>query len=246
MQGANFVLTSYQDGLTRAMDVVANNIANSNTTGFKRQEMGFESLIDRPANDPMQELVFAVDRGSYRDAGQGPLMTTGNDLDIAIQGAGYFPIQTKNGTRYTRAGSFQLNQEGEIVTVSGDKLLGDGDQPITVPDDATEISIAGDGTVNAVQQGNRLELGRVKVVKFDNEQAMQYVGDNQYTTNQQPTQDMDSHLVQGMLEQSNVQSVTEMTHMIAIMRSYQMAVHLVDLDNQRLTNAISRLSKTSA
>jgi flagellar basal-body rod protein FlgF len=244
MQGANLVLTSYQDGLARAMDVVANNIANSTTTGFKRQEIAFDSLISRPARD--EEFIFAVDRGSYRDIQPGPLLMTGNTFDLAIQGAGYFQIQTKAGTRYTRAGSFQVNQDGEIVTAAGDKLLGDGDQPVAIPSDATDISISGDGMINALQAGARVELGRLKMVKFAREQALQFTGNSQYTSDETPEPDTSSRLVQGMLEQSNVQSVTEITHMINIMRNYQVAVHLLDLDNQRMSSAITRLAKTTA
>lgn len=245
MQGASLVLTSYQDSLSRALDIVANNVANSSTTGFKRQDIQFESLISSPT--PTDRIVFGVDRETYRDTSPGPLTTTGNPLDIAIQGPGYFQIQTQNGIRYTRGGSFQLNAAGEIVTGSGEKLLGDGDQPIALPDDAEDILIGADGIIT-VMSGTGIsstQVGKLKTVVFTNEQNLQYAGNSQYTTGETPTPDTASSFVQGMIEQSNVQSVNEITHMIEIMRNYQQVIRMLDNEHQRQNTAISRLSKTT-
>ena len=104
--------------MQRAIDIVANNVANASTTGFKREGIVFDTLLSQPA--PGESIDFVVDRATYRDASNGPINPTGNPLDLAIQGAGYFPIQTPQGTRYTRAGTFQLNTDGQIVTLSGD------------------------------------------------------------------------------------------------------------------------------
>lgn len=246
MQAAGLVLTSYQDSLSRAMDIVSNNIANVGTSGFKRETIKFDTLVRQTS--PGQGIFFSVDHGTFREIAQGPMTTTGNPLDVAIQGEGYFPVQTKNGTRYTRSGVFMLNSQGEIVTPSGDKLLGDGDQPITVPEDGENLTISPDGIV-VVKTGttsSMAQIGKIKLVKFQNEQELQMVGGNLYSTMQQPEQVTDSKLVQGMVEGSNVQSVTEMTRMIEIMRSYQHTVRLLDLENQRQNNAISRLSKATA
>ena len=246
MQAAGLVLTSYQDSLSRALDIVANNVANASTTGFKREDIQFETLITRPT--PTDQIDFGVDRGTFRDTAAGPLITTGNPLDVAIQGAGYFEIQTKGGIRYTRGGSFQLNGQGEVVTGSGEKLLGDGDQPITLPEDAQNIQVGADGIVT-VKSGTGIsmeQVGKLKVVKFDREQELQSVGNGQYSTSQPPKPSPDASIVQGMVEQSNVQSVNEITHMIGILRSYQQVVHMLDLEYQRQSSAISRLSKATA
>jgi len=246
MQAAGLVLTSYQESLTRAMDVVANNVSNANTTGFKRQEIQFDSLIVRSTNE--DKLTFAADRGTFRNTAQGPMLTTGNPLDVAIQGAGYFPIQTANGTYYTRAGVFMLNGSGEIVTGSGDKLLGDGDQPITLPDDASDIHITADGVITAKSGAGTdvTQVGKLKIVKFDREQEMQVAGNGLYSTSQQPQTDTDSRIVQGMIERSNVESVNEITNMIKILRSYQQTVHLLEKEHQRQTDSINKLSKATA
>lgn len=246
MQVSGLVLTNYQDALTRALDVVANNIANVNTTGYKRQEVQFETLVNRPT--PSEQINFGTDRGTLRNTAQGPLLTTGNPLDVAIQGEGYFPIQTQTGMRYTRGGSFVLNGEGEIVTPTGDKLLGDGDQPITVPDDARDITISADGTISAKSGTGKdvTQLGKLKIVKFSREQDLQITGNNLYSASETPQPATDSVLVQGMVEQSNVQSVNEITNMISILRNYQHVMRMLDQEHQRMTTAINRLSKATA
>lgn len=244
MQVAGLVLIAHQDALMRAMDVVSNNLANSTTTGFKRQDILFDTLVSRPAAN--EQIHFGVDRSTFRNAAQGPMQMTGNTFDLAIQGVGYFPIQTKSGTRYTRNGSFQLNMDGDIVTDEGYKLLGDGDQPLTIPVDATDIHISSDGVVTGLQAGSKIEIGKLRAAKFSREQDLKEEGSGLYASSEMPTPDTDSTFVQGMLEQSNVNSVSEMTRMIAISRYFEISAHLLDLDNQRQLSAISRLSKTSA
>jgi flagellar basal-body rod protein FlgF len=246
MESANLVLLSNQEALQRAMDVVANNVANVSTTGFKREGILFDTLLSQP--EPDQPIQFVVDRATYRDMANGPIDPTGNPLDLAIQGAGYFPIQTPTGTKYTRSGSFQISPDGNIVTLSGDELLGDGDQPITIPSTASEINISGDGYITAkVDNGTSLaDLGKLKLVKFDNPQAMQSVGGGLYATDQDPQADEESSVMQGALEQSNVSAVTEITQMIEIMRSYEQTVNLIGQENTRIDDAIAKLSKTTA
>lgn len=246
MQGAGLILTSYQDSLARAMDITANNVANVNTSGYKRENIAFETYLSRPA--PAQTFHFAVENGTYRDAAQGPVITTGNPLDVAVQGEGYIAIQTTAGIRYTRAGAFQLSEEGDLITANGDKVLGDGDQAITLPADAREIVIGADGIIT-VQSGSSTtatQVGKLSVVKFQNEQALIPTGSNLYATNEVPEPSVNSRLIQGAVEQSNVQSVTEMTRMIEVSRTYQQVARLLELENERQTKAIQRLGRASA
>lgn len=246
MRGTGLVLTAYQDSLQRAMDIVANNVANVNTTGYKRENVSFDSYLAQPTKD--DAFLFAIDSGTYRDEVQGATITTGNPLDLALQGPGYFAVQTAAGTRYTRAGSFQVNSAGEIVTASGEKLLGDGGQPIVLPDDSQDLLIAPDGTVSVMSGTSTAstQVGRVRTMKFANEKGLMPVGNNMFSSNDTPTPDEDSHIVQGALEQSNVQAISEMTHMIQVSRSYEMVVHLLDREHQRQSDAISRLGKVAA
>lgn len=246
MQGAGLVLTSYQDSLGRAMDIVANNIANVNTTGYKRETAAFDTYLVRPTTT--DTFQFAVDSGTYRDGSQGATIMTGNPLDVAVQGRGYLSVQTPGGVRYTRAGAFQLNSEGDLVTAAGDRVLGDGGQTITLPTDARDILIANDGTISAMTgtATQATEVGRISMVKFSSEQKLSPIGNNLFSAEETPEPDTDSRIVQGAVEQSNVQSVKEMTRMIEISRAYQTVVRLLDTENQRQTSAIQRLGKISA
>lgn len=245
MQGAGLVLTSYQDSLRRAMDIVANNVANVNTTGYKRENIAFDTYIMKPT--PKDVFEFAVDNGTYRDAAQGGTYVTGNALDVAILGTGYFSIQTNAGTRYTRGGAFQLNSEGELVTAAGQRVLGDGDQTITFPSDTQEIVIASDGTITAkTGAGGTTQVGRLRPVSFKNEQSLIPTGDSLYMSTETPEPDDSSRLIQGSIEQSNVQAITEMTRMIEVSRSYQMVVRLLEMENQRQSDSVRRLGKISA
>lgn len=246
MQGASLVLTAYQSSLARAMDVIANNVANVNTTGYKRENIAFDTYLSRPTTT--DSFQFSVDSGTYRDAAQGPTLMTGNPLDVTVQGKGYFQVQTEGGIRYTRAGAFQLNSDGEIVTASGEKVLGEGDQPIALPTDARDILIGPDGTISALSGagGAAIQAGKLRVVKFIDEQALQPVGNNFYQTDQAPEPDPDSRVVQGAIEQSNVQSITEMTRMIDVSRSYQQVVRMLETEHDRMRNAIQRLGKITA
>ncbi|HUY68133.1 MAG TPA: flagellar basal-body rod protein FlgF [Alphaproteobacteria bacterium] len=246
METPSLVLMSNQEALQRAMDIVANNVANASTTGFKREAIQFDTLLTQPA--PGQYTAFVADGATYRDTSNGPVQMTGNPLDLALQGDGYFAVQTADGVRYTRNGSFQLNSQGQIVTLSGDPVLGQGNQPITVPDTTFQINIASDGDITArVDNGaSLLELGKLTVDKFANEQGLQATGGGLYTTDQVPQSVQDPGIVEGALEQSNVQPVTEITDMIKIMRAYEQAVNMIGDQNQRLDQAIDKLSKTTA
>lgn len=247
MEAAGLVLLSYQDSLVRSLGITANNIANSTTTGFKSEDTLFDTFISRPAEEK-DRLEFAVDVGTYRHVTQGAVSNTGNPLDVAVQGDGYFQIQTSLGTRYTRGGAFQLNSQGELVTASGDRVIGDGDQPLTLPQDARDILIAADGVVTSKSGTDKdaAQAGKLKLVRFDREQELRLTGNGFYSTTQQALPVETPSVVQGALEQSNVAPVREITSMIELSRSYQTAAKLLDLEGQRQTSAISRLGKVSA
>ncbi|HEU0118797.1 MAG TPA: flagellar basal-body rod protein FlgF [Alphaproteobacteria bacterium] len=245
MQTPSLVLLSNQQVLQRAMDVVANNVANASTTGYKRIGIEFDTLLQR--STPKQSVNFVVDRATYRDTANGSLETTGNPLDLAIQGEGYFQVQTPSGNRYTRGGSFQLNNQGEIVTASGQRVLDDNGQAIVVPDTSTQLNISGDGFVTArVDNGANLsQLGKIGIVKFANEQQVIPEGGGLYNTTQVSAPAEDSAIMQGTLEQSNVSPVMEMTQMIQIQRAYEQVSNLISQENTRLTGAMTTLSKTT-
>jgi len=246
MLSTSLVLLSDQMALQRSADVIANNIANSSTTGFKRQGIQFETYLSRPT--PKQSTAFAYDRATYRDTTQGAIASTGNPLDLAIQGTGYFQVQTPQGIQYTRDGAFRTDNQGQIVTSSGFPVLTDGGQAVTLPDDARDVTISGDGTVTA-QTGtstSRAQLGKIGVVKFANDEAVTPVNNGLLTTTQLPAPVEGNAIVQGAIENSNAKPIMEITDLIRVQRAYEQAINLVGQENARQDSAIDKLSQTSS
>lgn len=223
----------------REMDVTANNIANINTTGFKKSGVIFEDYMTE--TQPGETVDFVIDSGSYRDFSAGPILRTGNELDVALEGDGYLPVQTPNGTMYTRAGAFQLNAEGEIVTASGYQVMSADGSPIVIPPEATDIQIDKEGTIRT----NQGEAGRLQAMTFKQEQKMEEYGNGLYRTNEPGTPSETTRIVQGSLEKSNVEPVVEMTRIIEVLRSYQSVGKVLDAENERQRNAIRILGKTT-
>ena len=245
---SNLVLLSGQMALAQSMDIVANNIANVSTTGFKREGIAFDTLLGQGTSTNKTPANFVFDRTTYRDASNGPITGTGNPLDLAIEGQGYFQVQMPDGsTGYTRVGSFQLNTDGQVVTQSGQPLIADGGT-ITIPNTTSQINISADGYVTAKIDNSAAlaQLGKIVLVKFDDEQQLKSAGNGLYVTTQASQPATDSSVKQFALEQSNVQPVTEITNMIRIMRSYEQMTNMITNESQRQTDAVSRLSKTSS
>ncbi len=252
MSSTGLVLLSSQMTLMRSVDIVANNIANASTTGFKREGIQFDTYIQHAMSGGNSasngNTNFVYDRGTYRDTSAGSVTSTGNPLDLAIQGKGYFQVQNAQGvTQFTRDGAFHLDNQGQIVSSSGMPVLSDGGQAIILPDDARDITISGDGFITAqVGTGSaRAQLGKLGVVTFDNDEAVVPAGGSLLTTTQTPTPSTGNSIMQGAIENSNVNSITEMTDLIRIQRSYEQATNLVGQENSRLSDAIDKLSQTS-
>lgn len=237
MENSSYVALSRQMVLSRQMDVIANNIANMNTTAYKGEGMMFVEYLDRSDKD--NELSFVQDISVVRNLAEGPMMKTDNPLDLAISDQGYFAVDTEEGERYTRNGSFQLDQDGQIVTSLGYPLLSNGGSPIVVPPDATHITISRDGTVSSSEG----EAGRIGIVRFENEQALRKLANNLYEAGGEDPQPSDeSEVMQGIIEGSNVQGVTEITKLISTSRSYQAAAKLIDEEHERQRRAIQALA----
>ena len=233
---ANIAL-SHQMALQNQMDIIANNIANSSTAGYQGQNTMFaEALTKATTGD---QVAFVQDVGVLRNTESGPLGATNNPLDVSIKGEGYFVIETEEGQRFTRNGSFRIDPDGQLVTVDGDPILAEGDLPIVFAPGETDIQVARDGTIST-ENG---PIGRLRLVTFENQQDMSKTGANMYTTEQEPLEAPDSEFVQGMLEGSNVQAVVELTRMIQVMRSYQGAAKLIESEDERSKRAIQTLTK---
>jgi flagellar basal-body rod protein FlgF len=229
----------------RQMDVIANNLANASTPGFKGEEMLFSQYLVRPTGNS-SPLAFVEDSGTARDLRQGPISKTNNPLDLAISGQGYFALQTPLGARYTRNGHFQLDSQGEIVSTDGYPLISASGQPIVVPQGGGGVTVAPDGTVSAGQPGTTQQatIGTVQLVDFAVPQAVTPAANGLWVTDQTP-QPATATVQQGMLEGSNVQPVVELTRMLSISRESGMVTSFLTEEDQRRDNAIDKLSQVS-
>ncbi len=240
MENTALVALSQQMALRRQMDVIANNIANANTTGFKAERAVFNSFLQDLGDG--QTLAFVDDVTVVRDPSDGPLTATGNPLDVAIRGDAYFEVETPDGVRFTRGGHLRIDADGALVNADGYPVLAsDGFPILTIPGD-TEITIARDGTV-ASESG---EIGRLHLVTFDNSNVLIKVGGGLYATDATPDTAVDAEVAQGFLEGSNVEPIVEMTRMITVLRSYQAAQKLVQEADDLMRQAISTLAELAA
>jgi len=247
MQNALLIGLSRQVALSRELDVVANNIANLNTTGFKADGSLFEEFLSGTAGGQQgQPLSFVRDRATWTDMSHGPVEHTGNPLDLAINGDAYFAVQTSRGVRYTRNGSFQVNGTGQIVTSDGDVVLGDSG-PITLQPNDRQVTVNPDGTVS-VRQGTSTtdtQRGKLRLVSFDNVQNLKKDGSStfNYVGNGQPNDDTKSKIVQGAIEKSNVRGVVEMSRMIEITRSYTQIASMLQQQSDLNQTSIDKLAE---
>jgi flagellar basal-body rod protein FlgF len=239
MENPTYIALSSQMALQRQMDVVANNLANMSTPAFKGERMMFAQYLVQPAGT--SPLAFVQDVGTARDTRQGPITKTGNTLDLALQGSGYFSVETPLGTRYTRSGHFQLDAQGQIVTSQGYPVLGESGRPITVPTNATDILVGADGTISAGQG----PVGKVGIVDFAQPQGLAAGANGLYVTDQTPQPAQQTTLVQGAIEESNVQPIVELTRLLGVSRSSSMIKSFLDAENTRQSNTIDKLSKVS-
>ena len=246
MDNSLLVSLSHQLASYRAIDVIANNIANASTPGFKREAAKFEEFVAmvRPAEGQtgLQPVSFVKDAGLMRDSSQGNLQQTGATYDVAVAGPGYFQVQTPAGMRYTRDGHFSLDGNGNLVTSQGYPVQGDGGAITIAPTDG-EIVIAPDGTISSVLNGVTNLLGKFKISDFANTDALIKQGANLYSTAQTPNTPPVINVRQGALEASNVQPVIEISHMIEVMRSYEATASLTKSQEDMMRQAINQLGQ---
>lgn len=239
MLNSLYIGLSQQMALRNQMDGIANNVANMNTTGFKREEVLFREFLI-PAEDGTN-YSYVMDFGISRDLADGEMTATGNSFDFAIKGEGFFAVETINGNRYTRNGHFSLNDEGTLVTAAGDPLLDESGRQLTFTPEDGAITIAPDGRVSA--EFANLGALRLSLVTFDNLKALKKIGNGLYETAQTPNDTEGSTIHQGMLENSNVRSVVEMTRMIEVSRKYELVQRLIDAGYDLERTAIQRLGQ---
>lgn len=245
MENTLYVALSRQMILRREMDIVANNIANADTPGFKVEAVISETdQVRIPGmSGPLSQIQFVLDTGLARDFGQGALQQTGRPLDIAIEGEAFFQINTAAGTRYTRDGRFALDAEGRLVNAAGNTVAGDGGREIELDPAGGEIAIATDGTIS--QGGAR--VGKIAAFRFASLQDIEKTGDGLYRAvgDQVAEAAPDVLLRQGMIEGSNVNPVLEITRMIEVSREYERIARIMEQTQQLERTAIERLGRVN-
>ncbi|MBY0563435.1 MAG: flagellar basal-body rod protein FlgF [Hyphomonadaceae bacterium] len=226
----------------RRMDIAANNLANVSTSGFKADTLLLEEVTNAGASaeESPTDINFVRDIGLVRDMSQGPVAMTGNPLDLAIEGDGFFMVEGPAGeTLYTRDGAFSLTGQGRLVTSDGRPVLGSGGAPIVLDPQGESPSIGRDGAIRVAG----IEAGRIGVASFAAPGALLKVGDNLWSAQNQAPEAFEGVVVQGALEGSNVRPVVELTRLIQISRAYQSAARVITSADELRQRAIQQLGQ---
>ena len=254
MENALLIGLSRQTVLERKLDVIANNLANVNTAGFKADSSLFEEYLNTPAHEDNfvssdRRVSFVQDRGTFRDMSTGPLDATKNPLDVAIDGSGFLAVQAPGGERYTRDGNLHINSQGQLVTVAGNPVLG-ASGPIVFQQTDHDINITPDGTITVVEGSGRTDSirGTLRLVSFTDAQKMLKEGLNLYSAGNGGAAQADtkSTVRQGFLEKSNVSAVGEMTRMMDVTRAYTSMATLMQQQSDLQKTAIQQLADVPA
>lgn len=238
MDNAIYATLTRQSGLMKEMGVVANNIANANTTGFRREGVIFAehlSALDRRG----ETLSMAHARGRLIDLRQGVLTQTNGRFDLAIEGEGYFALETPDGLRLSRAGAFIPSPEGELMTAEGYRLLDVGQAPVLIPPGASAVSVGTDGTMSA----NGVPFGQIGLFGQPEGTQLTHQGGTLFQLDADPEPLEEARIRQGFLEESNVDPVFEITRMIEVQRAYELGQSFLDREDQRIRNVITAMTR---
>lgn len=245
MESVVYVGLSRQMALRHEMDITANNLANMNTTAFKREQIAFREYVMEAKGMSSTEFAdtsFVQDYGVSRVMLEGALIDTGNQFDVSISGQGFLMVEGKDGEpRYTRNGRLALDDSGRLITQTGEAILDSTGNDIVLSTSDTNISIAKDGTITS-ESGLRSQLA---LVTFADEQALKKVGDGLFSTTQEAVPATNARFNQGTLESSNVIPVMEITRMVQIVNSYQTAGKLLEQNQDLERKTVERLGRLS-
>ncbi len=243
MENPTYIALSRLDAQQRTMDVIAGNIANANTVGYKAERVLFSDFLvgqkgvhTAPGGEV---LAFTQDRATYRDQSAGSLTQTGNPLDLALAGSGYFTVQTANGTRLTRAGRFALQTDGTVADASGNALLDSGGSPIQLPAGESRIQIASDGTIS----GENGRIAKIGVVEVSDTNRLFPEGGKLFRSDAPSQPATQPKVVQGAVEESNVQPINELTQMMQAERDFQFVTQFVQSESDRQQSTIDKITQ---
>lgn len=238
MDNAVYSTLARQSGLMREMRVVANNIANVSTNGFRREGVIFtEHVAALGRNEPALAMAHAT--GRLIDESQGPLAQTGGTFDLAIEGPGYFLIATPEGDSLTRAGSFTLSPEGDLVTQDGYPVLDGGGAPIFIPPGLGTVAIARDGTIS----GDGAPVAGVGLFAPTDPNGLVHAGGSRFASEAGVEPLEEFTVLQGFLEESNINPITEIARMIEVQRAYELGQSFLEREDERVRAVISTLSR---
>lgn len=246
MENASLVGLSRQIVLQRKLSVVADNLANMTTAGFKREDLGSEEAFMPKSRTNLFERrdgrdSFVREKATVTDFSQGEIELTGNPFDLVIEGEGFFVVQAPEGERYARGGNFVLDSQGRLVTPDGYPVQGEGGD-IVFARNEHDVHVGADGLVSS----NAGEKGRLRIVNFANTSQLVKQGKSLFRSQIPPTADPDARVKQGAIEKSNVSGIVEINTMIQVTRAYEQISDLIKKQSDLSSKAIERLGSLQA
>ncbi len=238
MENATYAGITRQHGLMSEMRTIANNIANASTTGFKAEEVMFSEHIKRLGGDHAS-LSMATANVRNTVMQQGGLSQTNGPFDLAIEGPGFFLIDTPNGERLTRAGAFTPNENGDLVTMDGHRVLDAGGAPVFVPQGTGPIGISPDGTISA----DGLPIGQIGLYIPTDPNQMVREGGTMFDPSGAFEATQDTSMMQGFLEESNVNPITQIGRMIEVQRAYELGQTFMEKEDERIRGVIKAIGR---
>ena len=247
-----YAAASSMVGLEKRHDVIANNLANASTAGYKRSDGAFRGYLESYFGKPVHPSMFDAHRGpgggmriveTFTDWNNGPLATTGDPLNVALQGPGFLAVETPEGERFTRNGQLALNNLGQLVTEEGDLVLDQGGGPITPESPDFEIDREGGVSVGGVP------IGQLRVVEFAEPGLLERRGRNLYAAPEQAIEETlpadNTVVTHRALEQANVQTPTEMVHLLTGLRAYEANQRVITTHDETMNQLISQVGMPS-
>ncbi|MEO1656253.1 MAG: flagellar basal-body rod protein FlgF [Pseudomonadota bacterium] len=244
MDTSLYVNLSYQSSLERRLELIANNIANVNTTAYKAERVMFDDVTFNAG--PAADVSFVIDRASFTDFQTGSVTQTGNQLDVAIVGDGWLSVQTPDGIRYTRDGRLEVSPDGELVNVDGSPVLDEGGNPILIPQEAASIAISKNGGVSVQLQGEPIpsEIANLGIFEFADPNQLVREASGRFSGDAEATPVANPKVQQFALESSNINPIKEIIELMELSRAYTQVSGASDDIHKQKEDSIERLGAT--
>jgi flagellar basal-body rod protein FlgF len=238
MDNPGYVTITRQSGLARELSAIANNLANMSTTGYRAERVLFSEHV-KGVESPIGSMSMGTANPRFLDTAQGGLTVTRGVYDFAIEGDGYFTIDTPDGQRLTRAGSFALSPEGSLVNMDGFPLLDAAGGPVFIPPGAGEIAVGADGSISIDGEA----VGQIGLVTVDDPKALRHDGGTMLVALEPVQPVTNARIAQGFLENANVNPVVEISRMIEVQRAYELSASLAKNEDDRIRQSVRKLGE---